>query len=436
MNYPLKNKPLLLLFLLLGLFSCEEGDKTPAESQSKLSAEQQKVQLDQEGVNFIGHLEDLEKPDLIDPLTYFIEISENINEDQFNLSAKVGHSFLKSAKLLTGNSLKSALIGDDHSFKRIMNDNQGIYTYSRTNESWTKTAATGKVEFVFPSNESTTTNNASFVFSNLTTLTVSNTDIYEDVVDLPKTLDIDFKVDNIVKCGYYLSNEYNIDNIPTMEKSTLVLGSFKLVEEYSLTNEKVVSMKSTMSSNDNVFVTLGATSDGDFSNDILSADEIQEEDVINTINAYVQIENVKVTGNINFKNLATKVKEIETKYEMQRNDQNGQYPKAYYEELVALFSSNGSLNMRFADKNEIFAKLTPYVSTEDDYYWEYNPTTYSYESIEYKRNDVDFKVEFTDGSKLDDSYFDSGFSAFVNKLNSIINRINNDYDESINEIDY
>lgn len=435
MHYQVKNQALLLIILLWGLFSCQKDkDKNLPETQSKLTAEEQKVRLDKEGINFINHLEDLEKPDLMDPLVYFIEIADYIEEDQFVLSSKVACDFILSSKQHSGNSLKSAVTDDADSFKKVMKDNQGIYTYDRKNEIWKKTSATGKIEFIFPANKSTTTNNTSFVFNNLTTTTVTNYDLYEDLKDLAKTLDINLKVDNVLKYGYSISNEYNSDDIPTKESSTLVIAPYKFTEEYILSNDKNVTFNSTMSINNNVFMTIGATSEGDFTNSLLTEDEIEEEDIVKKVNAYVQIENVEVLGDLDFKTLAIKLKKLDNEYEDQYDNTKDQYPKSYYEDCVSAYKLNGILKMKFVDKNEVFATLLPYVTSEKDWYYDYSQGHYN--SIEYTRNDVGFKIEFTDGSKVDDSYFDSGFDEIVDKLNSIIRRINKDYDESIDEIDY
>lgn len=414
MKYLLKIKTLLLISLFIGLISCNKKESTPPETLSTLTAEQQKVRLDQEGTNFINHLEDLEKPDLMNPMAYFVEIAQNMDENQFKLSMKVGNDFILSSKRISGNSLKSA--NDAASFKKVMDDNQGTYTYSRTNKTWIKTAATGKVEFVFPASETTTTNNASFVFSNLSTVTVTNADISGDLKDLPKSLDIAFKVDNILKYAYNIECNYDSNNIPTHLKTTLTISAYKFVEEYSLSNNKVVSFTSTMSKNDIAFISMGLSADGNFTNDLLTSENTEAGDVLSKVNAYFQIENVKVSGNLDFANLATKIKVIDKKYENQYN--YGQYPKAYYEECVSLYKASGTLNILFADKNEVFAKLVPYVTNEYSWY------------------DIGFKVVFTDGSQLDDSYFDSGFNAFVDKLNTIIDKINNDYDGSVDKVIY
>jgi len=434
MNYLVKNRAFLLILLLGAVFSCHTENNNPPETQSTLTAEEQKVRLDQEGIDFISHLENLEKPDLMDPLVYFIEIADYIEEDQFVLSSKVARDFILSSKQHSGNALKSAVNDDPTSFKKIMNDNQGIYTYNKINETWKKTSATGKIEFVFPANKSTNTNNTSFVFNNLSTITVTNYDLYEDLKDLPKTLDVNLKVDNVLKYGYSISNEYNSNDIPTKESSTLVIDPYTFTEEYRLSNDKNVTFNSTMSSNNSVFMTIGATSDGDFTNSLLSNDDIQEEDIVKKVNAFVQIENVEVLGDLDFKTLAIKLKELDSEYESQYNYDTYQYPKSYYDNCVSAYKLNGVLKMKFADKNEIFATLVPYVSSEKDWYYEYNNGNYN--TIEYTRNEISFKVEFTDGSKVDDSYFDSGFVAFVDKLNSIIRKINNDYDENVDEIDY
>lgn len=441
MNNPEKSKPLFLAMLLLpmlflGVISCQDKESIPSEKTSELSAEQQKERLDQEGINFISHLEGMEKPDLMDPLIYFIDISQYLETDQFDLSSMVAHSFILSSEKRSGNPLKSAVTDNSTSFKKMMNDNQGIYTYNRTKETWSKTAASGKIEFVFPANKSTTTNNTTFIFSNLNTIAVSNNDLYVDLEDLPKTLDVSLKVDNIEKYGYSIANEYNSDDIPTKESSTLIIAPYRFTEEYSLSKDKTVAFSSTMSTNNTVFMTINVTSDGDFTNNLFTADSIVEEDIVNKVNASMQIENVKVVGNLEFKSLAIKLKELDSKYEKQYNPNNDQYPKAYYDDYVSAFIANGTVKILFVDKNEVFAKLLPYVANETDWYYAYNASTYNWDRKEYNRNFIDFKLEFTDGSKVDDSYFDSGFSTFVDKLNSVIRKINSDYDEAIDEVDY
>jgi len=437
MKHLFKNLVLLFFILFSGLFSCKTDNGDQVEKESTLTAEQQKERLDQEGINFIDHLEDMEKPDLMDPLMYFIDISQYLEDDQFDLSAKVARNIIVSSKKHSVSPLKSLVTNDATSFKKMMDDNQGVYTYNRNYETWKKTSgAAGEIKFVFPANKSTTSNNTTFIFKNLTTKSVSNYDLYEDLDDLPKTLDVSLKVDNVEKYGYSISNEYNGDDIPIKESTMLAIAPYKFTENYALSNDNMVAFNSTMSKSNVEFMTISATSDGDFTNSLFTADSIVEEDIVKKVNVSMQIENVKIVGNLEFKNLAKRLNELDLQYEKQYNSENDQYPKAYYDDYVSAFMENGTVRALFVDKNEFFAKLIPYVSSETDWYYKYNPKTYYYDRIEYDRNFIDFKIEFTDGSKVDDSYFDEGFSEFVDKLNSIIRRINSDYDEEIDEVEY
>lgn len=426
-------KQLLIIILIsLGLFACtKDENENKEEVQTSLTVEQQKEKLDKEGINFIGNLKDLENPDLMNPLAYFIEIIQDMDEDQFIIAKKIGADIiLNSKKLKSEKFVKSATIDDASSLKRTMNDNQGIYTYNRSNKTWTKTVASGKIEFRFPSSETQTNNNSIMVISNLTTIVVYNQNVKDNLEDLPKTLTVDFKVDNATLYGLNFSADYNSDNIPTKEVYSLVLTPYKVVEEYSLSNNNLVSAKFSMSYKDQPLIAAGITAEGNFKDDQLSSEDAEVDDILHKSTAYLQIENVKVSGNIDIKNIASKMRDFEDQYKSKYNQYSDQYPKDYYDAVVGEFRKSTLLKVSFADRNEFFANLVPYRSSEKDIYYDahWNP-------IEYTRNDYDFKLVLTDGSEVDESYFDSGFDMFKDKLNSFIDQINYDYDTEITNIE-
>lgn len=418
------------LLLVVFLSSCEKNKKDlPTETESSLTAEQQKERLDQEGIDFIDHITGIEKPELTDPLAYFVEIVQQMKEDQFVFAKRIGNSLIINLKNISSEpTLKSLLYFDESSLKELMEDNQGLYTYDRNTNTWKKTDA-DKIEFKFPSGENSASNDASLIISNLTLISVTNSNLYEGLADLPKTLNIDFKINNEVKYSVRFVTEYNDDNIPVKEVVTLAMGQYKMNEEFVLSKDKLLSMKFSMSLGDNIFMSMGATSEGSFTNEVIIDENSVAEDIFSKINTYFQIENVKIVGDLNFNNLAVNLENLEKKYENQYNYYSDQYPKAYYEECVASLKAEGVIKVLFADKNEVFAKIEPYVKSEEDWYYDWS--SYDYKYVEYTRNDVGFRFVFTDGSQLDESYFDYGFSSFIDNLNAFINKINRDYDEQL-----
>ena len=48
---------------------------------------------------------------------------------------------------------------------------------------------------------------------------------------------------------------------------------------------------------------------------------------------------------------------------------------------------------------------------------------------------MDVRVLFNDGSAIDDSYFDDGFTKLIDRMNEMIEQINDEYDMEIEVIE-
>lgn len=425
-KFKLKNNPMKMLFyskyliailLIFQLSSCKDKDTLPAEFNSTLSSEEQKERLDEEGITFIEDMKAMEDPDLMNPILYFIQISPSMNEDLIEVSASLANDFILSSKNISGNYLKYSTVENYVSIQELMTGNQGIYTYNRLTETWSKTNATGKIEFVFPSGENKTTNNTTFTISNLSTSQVTNSELYDDLSDLPKTLNLEFRVDNVLKNAFYFSSAYNTDNLPSSEKITLFMSPYTITQELA-NNNKEVTASTTIKNESKTILSFEATADGTFDYSTISS-ENEIGDLFENANINFQIENVKISGSMDYNTISTKLEALELKYR-EEYIINNQYPEQYYLEYATILNENGKLKALFADKNEIFANLIAYptlVDEDDDRY------------------QIGFKVVFTDESQVDASYFDSGFELFTTNINQLIESINSDYDTDLPVID-
>jgi hypothetical protein len=302
---------------------------------------------------------------------------------------------------------------------------KGIYTWNNTTHVWVKTASTEKVEFDFPSTSTGTTNNAKIVITYKGIKGISIIDNYKG--DMPANFNASLFVNDSKIAEYDLTCAYNTDGTPSSIVYFAALYPFKF--QVSLTyNATSASIKYSFTDDSKIIVECYAGVNGKL--DKTSIENVQNNtslnatDIVNNANAYFQVLNIKLAGQINYKGWYDAAMLI---------DGNLRYTAAQRDSAGAVaINKNMALVLVYADTKQKIAQAEAYSSTRDYTYYDYYGTPYTS-----KESYIDVRFIFADKSKgnLED-YFSTGFQNLVNDINTLIVKLNGDFNGNMQPLEY
>jgi hypothetical protein len=343
---------------------------------------------------------------------------------------------------------------DPETIQEIWDELVGTYTWNPMMYDWDYTPNSSQIEFLFPSTEGGSSNNAALTIYNYTGVMISNPLEDEYNGDLPASLNMDLKVDNTTLITYVFTAQYNDDGVPSLVASDLDIESFSFSIDLT-NNDTEVSANYKFTHGGATVMEIGGSLKGDFSDEnidehtvtvtdtytwtnyvwnettqqydevlVTETDEWQEveaEEIIRSASAKFQVFDIAIKGDVNIKAL---VDEIDALYpEDYRQDPNFDEEEAANKEAAAL---NKHLNLRAVNvqNNKKIADVEAYVVKDSwgDGYYDYW---------------VDMRLKFGDGSYADlETYFEEGFEDFVAEINTMIIELNGEYGWQLEEIDY
>lgn len=414
------------------LAACGDDDKatepTPTEIEpefptdfSDKSVEENKSQLEDNGIALVNSLTDLKSSTGIQTSIAFskhLEGSEVPNLDGgrvansraislLQLLASLGQGKASPAKVISG--MRTAATEFD-SFEQYFNDVAGVYAYKKSTNTWTYTKTGTKIVFQFPSTENGTTNNAEYAIYDYKGTKIKSDLGGDDYTgDYPTALKADLTVDGTKKMGYTFETAYDSKGTPTSIKMSISLDTYTLA--YALTNTVTdVSIDYSLTQSSKVLFAFGARGKGSFTVDGV-ADVENPEDVITDGSAYFQIMNIKFSGEINAKALATALDAADTD-----------------EEQVAAWNANYKLIVFYDDTKKKIAGSEFYVSERADEECHYvdpnHDGQYEYVCEDVTRKSLEVRMVFQDGSKSDlATYTDVGFGDLEDELNNFVDSL-------------
>ncbi|MBB2151328.1 hypothetical protein [Pedobacter gandavensis] len=408
-------KNILFAALLCGvLLSCKKKSFTeepipptlpPTElGYSKLTTEQNKQALEQNGLDFIKKINTL-------PDEKFITLIERLGDlDLEALSNTIIGRELETIAFAGKNKqvekLFSAVTTNNVAKTHNLSEYYGIYNWDLQKKEWTKTPSTSKFEVHYPSTATSNTNDALLTVS----YTASKATISADgeAYELPAATNVSLSVsgkEELKLTGLY---EYKIngtaDATPTKADIRLNLGSFQLVVTAE-NDTKVLTSRVTLAKDSKELLNLVSTANLNGSYPNLEDLETPAE-VIKDANMTFDVMNIRLTGQAN-------IKIIQDDY-----DANDMLPeKESREKQVATMNKNSSLFAVYKDKNEIFAK-NEFVMVSDTYtYTDYNPATGKWEPVTRTYYDLEPRLVFNDESKMSlKTFFGKGFTKFIDEF--------------------
>ncbi|WP_316748034.1 hypothetical protein [Pedobacter gandavensis] len=412
---------LLFAALLFGaLISCKKKSFTeepiaptlpPIElGYSKLTTEQHKQALEQNGLDFIKKINTL-------PDEKFISLIERLGDlDLEALSNTIIGRELEAIAFAGRNKdaarLFSAVTTNSVAKTTDLSDYYGIYNWDSKTEAWIKTPSTSKFEVHYPSTAASKTNDALLTAS----YTASKAALYVDgeAYELPAATNVSLSVsgkEELKLAGLY---EYKIngstDATPTKAEVRLNLGSFQLIvtagnDTKTLTSRVVLAKDSKELLN---LVSIGNLN-GSYPN-IEDLETVAE--VIKDANMTFDVMNIRLTGQAN-------IKVIQDDYDA--NDMLTE--KESREKQVATMNKNSSLFAVYKDKNEVFAK-NEFVMVEDSFpSYDYDPATGDKIDVIRTRYYLEPRLVFNDESKVSlKTFFGKGFSKFIDEFEIFTNK--------------
>ena len=421
-----KSNLLLVLSLLCLVFSSckdDDGDKVnpidiPGDF-SELSVEENKKNLEDNGIKMVKELTDLKNTSAIQTsisFTYFLDLADPLAEEaheggrikasssKYTIIGAVS-KFGKRASdtKVIFDAMRATSEDDPETAQEIYDDLVGTYSWNSTEQEWDFVGGSDKIVFKFPSTESGTSNNAIYTIHSYAGITTPSSPLSGDYDgDFPSGLSLDLTVNGNKVMEYGFAASYNNDGEPTSVITTLSLVPFKY--EISLTNNsKEIAVKYSLKNNDIVLMDMGIGAKGNFTTDVVENSE-DGSDVINTGQAYFQLLDVKLAGDVNVKAL------IE---DSESNEDD-------VEEMVASFNRNVDLTLFYVEAKTKIADTEFYVDEVVDEYCYCEDDVYEQANI---------RLVFADDSKMDlDTYAEGSFSDLEADFEALLEALEADLD--------
>jgi hypothetical protein len=383
------------------LSSCKNDDETGSilpvvdipTQFSDLSPEQNKANLEEDGVALINELEALKDSPGInttESLDHFISIAgvpeggraatDNKAMKMMLLLAKFGVGKAKAVEVLKGFRTKEEPVTPKEMFDALA----GIYTYNKNTLTWEyASGVTGRIVFKFPSTETGTDNNAELAIYDFTSKAIEN-EAAEYQGDFPTSLKADLSVNSTKQIQFSWTASYNNSGEPTSIVTSLTIGTFKLAYELLNTTTEIAIGYSLTKNGTNI-VSWGAGAKGQFSSDAVSNSE-GPSDVATFSNAYFQIMNTKFAGEV-------KIKELEDALET-ANTLDAQ---------ATAYNANMTFVVFYADSKKKIADTEFYVVPESDL----------------ENEHIDIRLIFADDSRADlEHYTETGFEGLAEEFSN------------------
>lgn len=390
----------------------EGGDPTTGTTEipedfSSFTTEQNKANLEDNGIELIHEIDDLQQAPGVKASASFAYWLDQSPEAPIN--GRILSTTRTLQKYQDGKaSVKDVFatlriqVEEPNSIQEYYDEHAGVYSYNHSTDKWDYNSESSKIVFEFPSTESGTSNDAVLTIHSYEGITSPNPlgDDYEG--DLPTKLVAELKVEGKQALLYNFNAAYNEDGTPNSVKTSLSISSYTFAFEAKNDSENVGSAYS-LTKGDKILISMGAGAKGTFTTEniekISTSEDANPGDLATEANAFFQVMDIKIAGNIDIVTLADGMDEI-------YGDEDGQaytdqesynaYKKDLTEKEIELLNESIKLVVFYADNNGKIADSEFYLQVEEDYW-----NTYYY---------ADLRFIFADESKSNfETYFGEGF---------------------------
>jgi hypothetical protein len=419
----MKKKIFYVLFVLIvvGLVSCKKDkeDDPFSAPYSELTVEQNKENVEQEGVEFVGEIRDLQDADAIEVLIQMGELMSGGGEPMkrraiapFDAGSSLKSTEMPAKVLLE--SLKSTA-EDPNSFSELWAEIKARYTWNFTTEEFDSTGSENALIIEFPGKEGDLTNTAVLTVNEFGAVEITDPVEWPEGIDpeLLTSLHAELEYNSTVIASFDFDASYQSNGMPTEVTSTLTIADFVFKINIVHSPYSSASVTYNLKRNDNILFEVYFSAKGNWSEDNIEANaEGSPEEIVNSANAHLILLNLKVVGQVNVKAIATEAKALLEDEQLTQ--------QAYVEGLVESINNNAKLIVIYIDSNTKIASAEAY-SFYDEYWQEYCPN---------------IRFVYADGSKVDgETYFKDELTGFFEELNDFIDELNADYDLNLEHVD-
>ena len=394
--------------------SCKKKE-TNTNTPIVYSAEQNKANLQQSGLDMIKEMDDAKNMKTIDNVisfTYFMDQAnpfENV-KPQTIMPIKVMYALKDFRASGDQISVYSALresksLEDDTTIEMAFNDIKGTYTWNAIDKKWDKESGNDLV-MIFPATKTSTSNNAKY--------TVQYTPYTGAVLakelegNTPQKVVAKLDINGLPITQFNFDAAYNSEGVPSKLEANLRVENYNFNTLLSLSSSSAAYSYAFTHNTKNLF-SMGTTLTGNFTKahlESLNDDSVEKPEdltkVATSMNAYIQVLNIKLEGNANVQGLSNE-------FTTAGGSDNISESKG-----VTILNNNLKLKAFYTDKNSTIGHsefyLKPYTNTWTDYV--YNPSTGNYDQVTKTESgeSIDIRLVFEDGSKADlETYFGNGF---------------------------
>lgn len=414
--------------------SCKKKDTTTNTTTPIVySAEQNKANLQQSGLDMMKEMDDAKNMKTIDNVisfTYFMDQSNPFEDvkPQSIMPIKVMYALKDFRSTGDQISIYSALresksLEDDTTIEMAFNDIKGTYTWNATEKTWNKEDGNDLV-MIFPATKTSTSNNAKYTIQYKPYTGAFLADELKG--NTPQKVVAKLDINGLPITQFNFDASYNSDGVPSKLEANLRVENYNFNTLLSLTSSTAAYSYAFTHNTKNLF-SMGTTLTGNFTKahlESLNDDSVEKPEdltkVATSMNAYIQVLNIKLEGNANVQGLSNE-------FTTAGGSDNISESKG-----VTILNNNLKLKAFYTDKNASIGHsefyLKPYTNTWTEYV--YNSTTGNYDPITKTESgeSVDVRLVFEDNSKADlETYFGNGFDKLEDEFTKFLEDLESRY---------
>lgn len=402
----LKNLKLASFALCLVMLSCgkdKDTEKLSGENiivENPTTPEEHKQNLEKSGETIATEMEGLKSTEAVDVMLNFATLMTQ-NSDGNMAQKRFLYTPTQTSRAIQRNksinqmfeALDTTPIQSIDSHKLWL-ESAGTYIYNAKAKTFVKAEGlkTNNITYIFPSKDGGKTNNAKII-------------VYEpgwyngslkgtgmsDSVSIPTFISAQLTVDGkkILSYDYVLTIDKTTGTISHL-MSKMTFGDYSIAYNVDNVANKEFSEKYTFAHLSTTLVELYAGIKGDWTEESITKNEDVPQDMIESVDAYIQLLNVKVNGSIDFKNFEADQNALT---EADQNDST---------KMADIMNKNMHFSLNYASNNRLIAKVIFGATSNEN-------------------NPMDNMIfEFSDGSKVvPETYFTSIWDKLTSKLQTM-----------------
>ncbi len=415
------------------------GKVANPETFAQHSPEENKKKLEDDGFTLLSNMEDLSESSAVDVSASFVSFLDRATAAPSNGRLAATSRTLK--RLGDGEASAQDIFAtlrtteeEPESIQEFYDQYRGVWAWNAQKEDWDFQAKGDKIIFEFPSTETGTQNNAQYIVHSYEGLT-QNSPVEDYKGDLPTKLETELVVDGQQQVTYSFAAAYNQAGEPTQLTTSLTINSFVFSVKADNDTQKVGTQYS-LKRNNKTLMAMGGGAYGNFSADhIESIDYDQgkhEGDVVNRVDAYFQLMNIVIAGDMDIEKYLDGYQDSYEEYYGEDGGYEGYgYNDSTTEANAALFEKAFELTVFYADGSGKIADTEVYTETDSYTTYEHMFDEEGY-YVETKEKEVEYqlmnvRMVFEDDSKADlETYFSEGFDDLIKEFEKFAEEVEED----------